>query len=193
MGNCSCGCSSSTIPGGVTSNATIRGRIYAPTYVSAYSIAVQNGFTGTEQEWLESLKGEPGFDGKSAYELAVESGFEGSVEDWLASLKGKDGKSAYQIAVDHGYTGSEDEWISEVSGNQEIVTQLQTKINEVTQTLDRYGSKLEPVFEAESQASEGATTPVTYKLVITEKEPDDKTNVAVSAKLSAKEITDICV
>lgn len=165
MGNCSCGCSSSTIPGGVTSNATIRGRIYAPTYVSAYSIAVQNGFTGTEQEWLESLKGEPG----------------------------SDGKSAYQIAVDHGYTGSEDEWISEVSGNQEVVTQLQTKINEVTQTLDRYGSKLEPVFEAESQVSEGGTTLVTYKLVITEKEPDDKTNVAVSAKLSAKEITDICV
>lgn len=193
MGNCSCRGSSSTIPGGVTSSATVQGRIYAPTYVSAYSIAVQNGFTGTEQEWLESLKGEPGSDGKSAYELAVESGFEGSVEDWLASLKGKDGKSAYQIAVDHGYTGSEDEWISEVSGNQEVVTQLQTKINEVTQTLDRYGSKLEPVFEAEGQASEGATTPVTYKLVITEKEPDDKTNVAVSAKLSAKEITDICV
>lgn len=27
---------------------------------SAYDIAVDNGFTGTEQEWLESLKGDPG-------------------------------------------------------------------------------------------------------------------------------------
>ena len=27
---------------------------------SAYEIAVQNGFEGTEKEWLESLKGEPG-------------------------------------------------------------------------------------------------------------------------------------
>lgn len=27
---------------------------------SAYEIAVRNGFIGTEQEWLESLKGEPG-------------------------------------------------------------------------------------------------------------------------------------
>lgn len=30
---------------------------------SAYDIAVRLGFTGTEQEWLDSLKGEPGQDG----------------------------------------------------------------------------------------------------------------------------------
>ena len=30
---------------------------------SAYEIAITNGFTGTEAEWLESLKGEPGKDG----------------------------------------------------------------------------------------------------------------------------------
>ena len=30
---------------------------------SAYNIAVDNGFVGTEAEWLESLKGEPGKDG----------------------------------------------------------------------------------------------------------------------------------
>ena len=27
---------------------------------SAYEIAVENGFDGTEEEWLDSLKGEPG-------------------------------------------------------------------------------------------------------------------------------------
>ena len=32
---------------------------------SAYEIAVENGFEGTEQEWLESLKGEPGEPGTS--------------------------------------------------------------------------------------------------------------------------------
>lgn len=31
---------------------------------SAYEIAVDNGFTGTEQEWLASLKGPPGKDGE---------------------------------------------------------------------------------------------------------------------------------
>ena len=32
---------------------------------SAYEIAVDNGFTGTEEEWLESLKGEQGEAGRS--------------------------------------------------------------------------------------------------------------------------------
>ena len=32
---------------------------------SAYEIAVDNGFVGTETEWLESLKGEQGEPGRS--------------------------------------------------------------------------------------------------------------------------------
>lgn len=31
---------------------------------SAYQVAVKNGFEGTEEEWLASLKGDPGADGK---------------------------------------------------------------------------------------------------------------------------------
>ena len=68
---------------------------------SAYQVAVNNGFVGTEDEWLASLKqgpkgdqGEPGkqgADGKSAYQLAVDSGFVGSESDWLTSLKGEKG------------------------------------------------------------------------------------------------------
>lgn len=53
---------------------------------SAYDIAVDNGFVGTEQEWLDSLK-----QGKSAYEIAVENGFVGSEVEWLESLKGSKG------------------------------------------------------------------------------------------------------
>ena len=34
---------------------------------SAYEIAVDNGFVGTEAEWLESLKGQPGKDGADGY------------------------------------------------------------------------------------------------------------------------------
>ncbi len=52
----------------------------SPKRLSAYDIAVQNGFEGTEQEWLNSLKG------KSAYEIAVQNGFEGTEQEWLASL-----------------------------------------------------------------------------------------------------------
>lgn len=42
-------------------NTTIAGKLSNPALVgySAYEIAVQNGFKGTEKEWLESLKYKP--------------------------------------------------------------------------------------------------------------------------------------
>lgn len=47
---------------------------------TSYEIALENGFSGTEVEWLASLQG-PG--GKSAYELAVQAGYQGTLEEWL--------------------------------------------------------------------------------------------------------------
>ncbi len=61
---------------------------------SAYELAVEKGYQGTEEEWLASLNGSngnDGDDGKSAYELAVENGYQGTEEEWLASLKGSAG------------------------------------------------------------------------------------------------------
>jgi hypothetical protein len=58
---------------------------------SAYEIAVSNGFTGSETEWLDSLNGTDGTDGDSAYEIAVSNGFTGSETEWLDSLNGTDG------------------------------------------------------------------------------------------------------
>ena len=63
--------------------------ILDPFTKSAYDIAVENGFVGTEAEWLESLKGEDGAyagKGDSAYDIAVKNGFEGTEEEWLQSL-----------------------------------------------------------------------------------------------------------
>lgn len=51
---------------------------------SAYEIAVDNGFEGTEEEWLASLRVTT--PGKSAYEIAVDNGFEGTEAEWLESL-----------------------------------------------------------------------------------------------------------
>lgn len=91
---------------------------------SAYDLAVELGYEGTLEEWLESLKGTDG-SGKSAYEIALENGFEGSESDWLESLKGVDGrdgaavdagKSAYEIAVDNGFVGSVDAWLESLKG-----------------------------------------------------------------------------
>lgn len=42
---------------------------------SAYEVAVDNGFTGTEQEWLESLKGKDGKDGVNGTSEAVSLSF----------------------------------------------------------------------------------------------------------------------
>ncbi len=107
---------------------------------SAYELAVEKGYQGTLEEWLESLVGEAGTagqngsDGKSAYELAVEKGYKGTLEEWLASLigetgaagqngsDGKDGqngaagKSAYEIAVENGFKGTEAEWLASLVG-----------------------------------------------------------------------------
>lgn len=97
---------------------------------SAYDIAVMNGYSGTQEQWLASLvgengaKGDKGDAGKSAYELAVENGYKGTVEEWLKSLvasdvAGKDGangKSAYELAVEKGYNGTEEEWLKTLVG-----------------------------------------------------------------------------
>ena len=73
---------------------------------SAYQIAVEQGYQGSESDWLSSLKGDKGntgakgnpgqdgADGKSAYAIAVEHGYEDSEEKWLLSLKGEKGDTS---------------------------------------------------------------------------------------------------
>ena len=48
--------------------------------VSAYAIAVEHGFVGTEAEWLESLQG------KSAYQSAKEHGYTGTEDEFNAMM-----------------------------------------------------------------------------------------------------------
>ena len=87
-----------------------------PNGKSAYEIAVERGFQGTEGQWIAYLKG---LAGKTAFELAQEEGFQGTVEEWVASLSGTDGlngKSAYQIALEEGFVGTQDEWLASLVG-----------------------------------------------------------------------------
>ena len=56
--------------------------------ISAYDIAVKNGFVGTEQEWLASLQGSDGKDAEKIgvqelYEAALADGFQGSMSDFI--------------------------------------------------------------------------------------------------------------
>ena len=108
---------------------------------SAYQLAVDAGYGGSESDWLASLKGEQGKQGekgepgepgkqglqgepgKSAYQIAEEEANSegstyGSPSDWLKSLKGDKGDSAYQVAVDNGYSGSESDWLTSLKGEK---------------------------------------------------------------------------
>ena len=70
--------------------------------LSAYDIAVANGFVGTEAAWLASLKGERGSKGEQG-----EPGIQGE-----QGVQGEPGASAYEVAVNNGYEGTEEEWLS---------------------------------------------------------------------------------
>ena len=88
---------------------------------SAYAIAVAHGFRGTEQEWLDSLKGlqgpqgEPGLKGDpftytdfTAEQLETLKGPKGD--------KGEDGLSAFNIAQLNGFQGTYVEWLKSLKG-----------------------------------------------------------------------------
>ena len=94
---------------------------------SAFEIAIEHGFVGTEVEWLESLKGvdgkdgvngKGGCDGRNGVDgLPGKDGKNGI--DGLPGrdgIDGTDGKSAYIIAVEHGFTGTETEWLQSLKG-----------------------------------------------------------------------------
>ncbi len=65
--------------------------------MSAYEIAVDNGYDKSEEEWLDSLVGMTGDTGPTGY-------------------TGPTGMSAYEIAVDNGYDKSEEEWLDSLIG-----------------------------------------------------------------------------
>lgn len=75
---------------------------------SAYEVAVENGFVGSEAEWLDSLQGVPGPAGQDG-----QDGSQGAKGD-----PGEDGKSAYQIWLDEGNTGSEQDFIDSLKGER---------------------------------------------------------------------------
>lgn len=94
---------------------------------SAYEIAVDNGYPGTEQAWLASLKGDKGDTGEPG--TAGEKGEPGEKGDTGAAGKdgrdgtdgaagrdGANGASAYEIAVQHGYSGTEAAWLESLHG-----------------------------------------------------------------------------
>ena len=77
---------------------------------SAYELAVESGYTGTQDEFIDLLLGRS------------PNAAEGSqiVDNASGSAVPVPGKSAYEIAVDHGFIGTEEEWLNSLaSGSSE--------------------------------------------------------------------------
>lgn len=61
---------------------------------SAYQIACEKGYVGTESQWVEDLKG------LSAYQVAAANGYEGTEAEWLESLKAAGEWSTLNTKID---------------------------------------------------------------------------------------------
>lgn len=124
--------------------------------LSAYELAVQEGFIGSLAEWLESLKGNDGKDGTdgvngqdgfSAYEIALKHGFIGTESEWLESLKGKDGADSNSPEVS-GFATTEyaDEKLSEILAILENLPTTSINYTVIFEngnnTLQKYGESI---------------------------------------------------
>ena len=78
----------------------------------AYKVAVNNGFEGTQPEWLATLIG------KSAYQVWLDAGNKGAQSVFLKSLEGKD---AYQIWLADGHEGSVTDFFESLRGEAGLV------------------------------------------------------------------------
>lgn len=104
-----------SITGKINSEQKLKGKIFDPDFIngaSAYEIAVANGFVGTEEEWIASLKGEKGDTGPQGIQgesgvdgvsVTIESISESTVDGGDNIIKFSDGKS---ITVKNGTKGS---------------------------------------------------------------------------------------
>ena len=91
--------------------------------LSAYEIAQNNGFEGTQTEWLASLKGDKGDSGKQG--VKGDKGDKGDTgERGLQGAKGDtgeigaDGKSAYEVWLSIGNSGTETDFLNSLKGEK---------------------------------------------------------------------------
>jgi hypothetical protein len=96
-------------PEGPVGPQGIQGEV-GPDGLTAYEVAVANGFVGTEEAWLESLVGPQGIQGEVGPQ--GEQGIQGEV--------GPDGLTAYEVAVANGFVGTEEAWLESLVGPQGI-------------------------------------------------------------------------
>ena len=125
-------------------------KIELPKGDSAYQVALNNGFEGSELEWLESLRGADGANGAN----------------------GEPGKSAYQHATDNGFEGSELEWLESLRGtfNIDMVydilqTEDKTVVGAVNEMYNMLKDWMKPVYDIKAQLFYGVINPTSSGVI----------------------------
>ncbi len=120
--------------------------------LSAYEIAVENGFVGTVSEWLKSLKGADGLPGNDGINgIDGHDGADGqNGVDGQNGADGKNGLSAYELAVQGGYTGTVEEWLQSITPDLspyitrvEVLKIVDDKVDSSAPDLSPYVTRVE--------------------------------------------------
>lgn len=126
--------------------------------LSAYDIAVNNGFKGTEKEWLESLKGDSGADGKDG-----KNGEDGKD----ISLLDASFESLYAAAVEQGYKGTAEEYKRDVLGidnNDDLVRTINASALSAVSVLSYFNYRVQGTSYTNTSKGGSAATGFIYKL-----------------------------
>ena len=106
------------------------GRLWTIRSKSAYEIAVKNGFNGSEQEWLESLKGDQGIQGEKGDK--GEAGKDGS--DYVLTSEDKEDIARSIPAVLYEEQSLTDEQKTQARDN--IGAASEAELGEISTILD---------------------------------------------------------
>lgn len=115
-------------------------------YITAYSLAVQQGFQGDMNAWLASLRG---LTGKSAYEYAVEGGYTGSEEAYKTYM-------ATLVETDTSFTkaGAAADAAAVGAWKGQLEQQLGKNLKSITDTIDGLGKTVGMVSETAESAKQ---------------------------------------
>ena len=104
---------------------------------TAYQLALDNGFVGTEEEWLDSLKGQKGDKGDDGYTPTINLTEE--VDGVTVSVQNKDGQQTIKVKNGKDYEHSEEftKLADQVRSDKKLVDQAKISVDQAKQSVDQ--------------------------------------------------------
>lgn len=118
---------------------------------SAYQIWLEQGNSGTESDFFNSLKGAKGDKGDKGEKGDI--GAKGDVgEQGIQGIQGEDGKSAYEVWLELGNKGSEADFLKSLKGEKGDTGNATTETAELSARLDALTDATTNISSADSLA-----------------------------------------